>query len=106
LPSKQTSFNPSEFDISDNAVSNLSTLVKEMSKKMPKVKSSQEGIKKVTVRFTEPSDLALYDRLVAEAEADRRELGTYILMLLLDTYTPPTVEEEAEHQPITQTKAA
>ena len=74
---------------------------------MPKGKpSSQEGIKKVTVRFTEPSDLALYDRLVAEAEEDRRELGTYILMLLLDTYTPPTIEEEAEHQQIIRKEAA
>jgi hypothetical protein len=56
---------------------------------MPRGPKAPSTAKSVYVEFTQPDDLALYDRLVADAKADRRDLDVYILMVLLRVYPAP-----------------
>lgn len=58
---------------------------------MPKGTKGPTTAKSVYVKFSKPSDVDLYNQLAAEADADERELGTYILFILRkrNPATPP-----------------
>lgn len=45
--------------------------------------------KRLYLKFTEPEDLALYDRLTADAKKQRYPLQTYIMLVLLQAYPAP-----------------
>lgn len=48
----------------------------------------------VTVNFTEPEDIELYDRLEAASKAERRSLNLYILLGLHDHFPAPQGTEQ------------
>jgi hypothetical protein len=58
---------------------------------------AKPGEKRLFLSFTEPEDLALYDRLVADAKKQRYPLGTYVMLVLLAAY--PESGKVAENQP-------
>ena len=45
--------------------------------------------KRLYLKFTEPEDLALYDRLTADAKKQQYPLQTYIMLVLLQAYPAP-----------------
>lgn len=55
---------------------------------MPKGTKGPTEAKSVYVKFSKPADIEMYHKLAAEADADERELGTYILFILRKR-TPP-----------------
>ena len=55
---------------------------------MPKAKP---GEKRLYLKFAEPEDLSLYDRLEADAKKQRYPIQTYIMLVLLQAY--PAKEE-------------
>lgn len=52
--------------------------------------------KSVYVKFTEPEDIALYERLVEDARRKRYPVDTYITLVLLEVYPAPTQPAEAQ----------
>jgi hypothetical protein len=50
----------------------------------------------LTINFTEPEDLELYDRLIDQAKADfRRPLDQYVLLSLHTAFPKPELVAEA-----------
>ena len=54
---------------------------------MPKAKP---GEKRLYLKFSQPEDLALYDRLEADAKKQRYPIQVYLMLVLLQAY-PPTL---------------
>ena len=52
------------------------------SEEMPKGTKGPTDAKSVYVKFSKPADVQLYEKLSKAAEADERDLGTFILLLL------------------------
>lgn len=62
---------------------------------MPKGTKEPTTSKSVYVKFVQSDDLDLHARLEADAKAKRYDLGTYILLVLLEAYaagTPSSAE--------------
>lgn len=63
---------------------------------MPKGTKAPTSIKSVYVKFVESDDLDLFARLEADAKAKRYDVGTYILLVLLEAYAPTAAPATAE----------
>jgi hypothetical protein len=50
---------------------------------LPKLKKDEKSL---FIRFTRPEDLALYERLVRDAEQKRYPVQVYALLVLLEAY--------------------
>lgn len=61
---------------------------------MPKGTKEPTTAKSLYLKFTEPEDLALYDRLVADAKVKRYEPNVYALLVLLEAYPAPATTAE------------
>jgi len=80
----------------ESAQSTESTEVKgidSMPRGIKKNDSAQSGAKSayvsVYVKFTEPEDIALFERLAADAKSKRYPIDVYITLVLLEAYPAP-----------------
>jgi hypothetical protein len=53
----------------------------------------EPGVERVYLKFSEPDDLALLQRLKVDAKKQRYPLQTYIMLVLLQAYPEPLKEE-------------
>lgn len=49
---------------------------------------AKPGEKRLYLKFAQPEDLALYDRLEADAKKQRYPIQTYLMLVLLQAYPP------------------
>jgi len=75
------------------------TEIEKETKEMPRGPKQPSTAKSVYVKFTEEDDLALYNRLAADAKSDRRDLDLYILLVLHKAYP---ASEEVEQEEVTK----
>jgi hypothetical protein len=60
------------------------------------------GVERLYLKFSEPEDLALLQRLKTDAKKQRYSLQTYIMLVLLQAYPAPESGKDAAGQPGTQ----
>ena len=62
---------------------------------MPKLQPHE---KRIYLKFSEPEDLALYQRLEKDAKKQRYPLSVYLMLVLLQAYPPVSDTDAAGRQ--------
>src|ERR1700677_2073127 len=71
---------------------------------IPSTKKSSRSLslaKRIYLKFEREEDLALYARLTRDAEKQRYDVQTYILLVLLQAYPEPDITEERKRELLT-----